>query len=253
MRELTEQAADLLAQVERVVVLTGAGVSKESGLPTFREAQEGLWAQYDPEELASLEGFRRNPELVWTWYQQRRAMYGAVAPNPAHRAIAELEQLVPAVVVVTQNIDNLHQQAGSSDVVELHGNIWSYKCLVAGHRLRLTELPETDEVPPACPYCGSLVRPDVVWFGELLPEQALRRALAESRRCGAMLVVGTSAVVRPAALLPFEAADHSSFIVEVNPNPSGATDLADVFLQGPAGTVLPQLIDALRRRREESA
>lgn len=247
-----KQAAELLADAERIVVFTGAGVSKESGLPTFREAQKGLWAQYNPEDLASLEGFRRNPELVWTWYQQRRTLYGDVQPNPGHRAIAELEDLVPAVVVVTQNIDNLHHQAGSTDVIELHGNILRYKCLDAGHQLHVDDLPQTADVPPRCPRCGSLLRPDVVWFGELLPERALQRAFAESRRCDVMLVVGTSAVVQPAALLPYGAADRGSVIIEVNPNPSGATYLADVFLQGPAGEILPGIVDALRARLKES-
>jgi NAD-dependent deacetylase len=251
VKELIEQAADHLADAARLVVFTGSGVSKESGLPTFRDAEAGLWAQYNPEDLASLEGFRRNPELVWTWYQQRRTMYRDVAPNPGHRAIAELQHLIPTVVVVTQNIDNLHHAAGSTDIIELHGNILRYRCLGTGHRLHLDDLPATHEVPPRCPRCGSLVRPDVVWFGELLPEQALKRALAESRRCDAMLVVGTSAVIQPAALLPYEAADRGAAIVEVNPNPSGATDLADVFLQGPSGEILPQLVDALRQRSGE--
>ncbi|MFQ5593488.1 MAG: NAD-dependent deacetylase [Anaerolineae bacterium] len=248
MKDEIEQAAGLTAQAQQVVVFTGAGVSKESGLPTFRDAQEGLWAKYDPEELASLEGFRRKPELVWTWYQHRRTLYGDVQPNPGHLAIAELETLVPRVVVITQNVDNLHRRAGSTDIIELHGNIYRFKCLDEGRRMKLNELEQTDDAPPHCPHCGSLVRPDVVWFGEYLPAGALERAIHESRQCDVMLVVGTSAVVQPAALLPFEAANHGASIIEVNPNPSGATRIADLFLQGPSGEVLPQVLDELRRR-----
>lgn len=249
MQELIEQAAGLLAKALHVVVFTGAGVSKESGLPTFRDAQEGLWARYDPEELASLEGFRRNPELVWTWYQHRRTLYGDVKPNPGHHAIVELEAEVPRLVVVTQNVDGLHRRAGSSDIIELHGNIYRFKCLDEGRRLALEDLEEIEQVPPRCPHCGSLVRPDVVWFGELLPAHALDRAIQESRQCDVMLVVGTSAIVQPAALLPYEAANHGASIIEVNPNPSGATRIADVVLRGPSGELLPQVVDELRRQQ----
>ncbi len=248
MRDLIEQAADLIDQAQHVVVFTGAGVSKESGLPTFRDAQEGLWARYDPQELASMQGFRRNPELVWTWYQHRRTLYGDVQPNLGHEAIAELETMVPRVVVITQNVDNLHRRAGSTDIIELHGNIYRFKCLDEGRRLKQDELEPADEVPPRCPHCGSLLRPDVVWFGEYLPAGALERAIGESRQCDVMLVVGTSAVVQPAARLPYEAANHGASIIEVNPNPSGATRIADLFLQGPSGEVLPRLLDELRRR-----
>jgi NAD-dependent deacetylase len=248
MRNLVQQATELIAQAQHVVVFTGAGVSKESGLPTFRDAQEGLWARYDPEELASPEGFRRNPELVWNWYQYRRALYSEVEPNPGHLAIAELETLVPRVVVVTQNVDDLHRRAGSSDIIELHGNIYRYKCLDEGRRLDLEESEQTHQVPPKCPHCGSLVRPDVVWFGEYLPADAMDRAIQESRQCDVMLVVGTSAIVQPAALLPYEATNHGASIIEINPSPSGATRIADVFLQGPSGKLLPRLLDELRRR-----
>ncbi|MBS1253265.1 MAG: NAD-dependent protein deacylase Sir2 [Anaerolineales bacterium] len=249
MRDSIEHAVDLLRQADHVVVFTGAGVSKESGLPTFREAQEGLWAKYDPEELASMEGFRRDPEMVWAWYQHRRTLYGDVEPNPGHHAIVELEELVPRVVVVTQNVDDLHRRAGSTDLIELHGNIYDFKCLDEGHRLKLADLEGQAETPPRCPHCGSLVRPDVVWFGELLPAEALDRAFWESRQCDVMLVVGTSAVVQPAATLPYEAADHGASIVEVNPNPSGASHIADVLLQGPSGEVLPRVLGELRRQK----
>lgn len=250
MDELIHQAAEAIAAARHLVVFTGAGVSKESGLPTFRDAQEGLWARYDPEELASVAGFRRDPALVWRWYEYRRNLCRAAEPNPGHRAIAELERWVPRVVVITQNIDDLHRRAGSREVIELHGNIFRYKCLDANHPVDLETLPDSEEIPPRCPTCGSLVRPDVVWFGEYLPEGAFERALAEARRCDVMLVVGTSGVVQPAAMLPHEAAQHGATLIEVNPRPSGITPLADIFLQAPAGEALPRIVEGVRKIRE---
>jgi NAD-dependent deacetylase len=247
--ELVRRAGEVIAAAERLVVFTGAGVSRESGLPTFRDAQEGLWARYDPQELASVEGFRRNPELVWEWYRYRRDLCRAAQPNPGHRAIAELEELVPHVVVITQNIDDLHRRAGSSDIIELHGNIFRYKCLDADHPVDPEVAERADRVPPRCPTCGGLVRPDVVWFGEYLPGGAFERALEESRRCDVMLVVGTSGVVQPAALLPYEAAGHGATVIEVNPRPSELTHLADIFLQAPSGEVLPKVVESVRRAK----
>lgn len=250
MEDLIRQAAEVVAAARHLVVFTGAGVSKESGLPTFRDAQEGLWARYNPEELASVTGFRRNPELVWRWYEYRRHLCRAAEPNPGHRAIAELEELIPRVVVITQNIDDLHRRAGSRELIELHGNMFRYKCLEANHPVDLETLPDSAEIPPRCPTCGSLVRPDVVWFGEHLPEGAFERALDEVRRCDVMLVVGTSGVVQPAAMLPYEAVQHGTTVVEVNPRPSGITPLADIFLQAPAGKMLPRIVEEVRKRRD---
>jgi len=250
MEELIHQAAKAIAVAQHLVVFTGAGVSKESGLPTFRDAQEGLWARYNPEELASVEGFRRNPALVWRWYEYRRNLCRTAEPNPGHRAIAELEELIPRVVVITQNVDNLHRRAGSRDIIELHGNIFRNKCLDANHPVDLETLPDSEEIPPRCPTCGSPVRPDVVWFGEYLPEGAFERALAEARRCDVMLVVGTSGVVQPAAMLPFEAVGHGAKVIEVNPHPSGITHLAAIFLQAPSGEVLPRILEGVRRMRD---
>jgi NAD-dependent deacetylase len=195
-------ARDTIGSAWHVVVFTGAGMSKESGIPTFRDAQEGLWAKYDPAELATLEGFRRNPELVWTWYQYRRTLVEGVHPHVGHRAVTALDKVLPKVVVVTQNIDNLHREAGSANVIELHGNIRRVKCLEEGIPLTCEDIEGQEGIPPRCPSCGAYVRPDVVWFGEPLPEKELSRALAECSTCDVMLIVGTSGVVQPAASLP---------------------------------------------------
>lgn len=246
-----EQAARILRGAARVVVSTGAGMSRESGIPTFRDAQEGLWARFNPEELATEHGFRAAPARVWSWYAYRRRRILACEPHAGHRALVELERRVPELVVVTQNIDGLHQAAGSSDVIELHGSIRRYRCLDRGHPFAGT-LPEpaaddegVEEEPPACPACGSPLRPDVVWFGEMLPAAAAERAWRLAERCDAMLVVGTSGMVWPAAELPFVAARAGARVIEVNPTPSEITRVADVFLQGPAGEALPALLRRL--------
>lgn len=248
MHTLIHQAAAILASAQHLVVLTGAGISKESGIPTFREAQEGLWDRHDPERLATLSGFMANPQLVWDWYQYRLDKVKACGPNPGHYAVARLEEVLPRVVVVTQNVDSLHRLARSSDVLELHGNLRRFKCL-RGHRgLTLDDLGGQEPMPPICPRpgCNALVRPDVVWFGEMLDEDVIRRAYAESQACDVMLIVGTSGVVTPAANLPYIARRTGARIVEVNPQPSGLTHLADVYLAGAAGEILPQVIEAMR-------
>ncbi len=241
------RAAQLISKARRVVVLTGAGVSKESGIPTFREAQAGLWAQYDPMDMASEAGFRRNPKLVWEWYEYRFGMVKSAHPNAGHLAIAELERLVPQVTVVTQNIDGLHAAAGSTSVLELHGSIQRYKCLSGRHTgFSLDDVTAQTERPPRCPKCGDLIRPDVVWFGEYLPADVMRRAYDASERCALMLVVGTSGVVQPAASLPYVAARTGALVVDVNPEPDEISDMADIYLQGKGGEILPRLLQAIR-------
>lgn len=253
MEQLIQEAARRLARVKHLVVLTGAGVSKESGIPTFREAQDGLWARYDPMMMASREGFLRNPRLVWEWYEYRFGMVEAARPNLGHLAIAELEQIIPHTAVITQNIDGLHQAAGSRHVYELHGSIRRYKCLSGRHTgFTRADLAATDERPPRCPHCGDLIRPDVVWFGEYLPEDVLATAFKLSRECDAMLVVGTSGVVQPAASLPFVAAEAGALVIDVNPEHDEIADIADIYLQGKGGEVLPKLVAALRATRESS-
>lgn len=248
MDALIEEAARRLASSRALVVLTGAGVSKESGIPTFRDAQDGLWARYDPMRLATREGFVRDPRLVWEWYDYRFGMVAAARPNPGHHAIANLERFYPQVTVITQNIDGLHQAAGSTDVVELHGSIRRYKCLDGGHDgFTRADFADQTEVPPRCPRCGDLLRPDVVWFGEMLPAAALERAFALGERCDAMLVVGTSGEVQPAASLPFVAARSGALVVDVNPARDSATRAAELFLQGSAGALMSRLVAALER------
>ncbi len=247
MDDLLQQAATILSRSRRLVVLTGAGMSKESGIPTFRDARDGLWAQYDPMQLATMRGFQSNPELVWRWYQYRFGLLTSCTPNPGHHAIAELERRLPHVVVITQNVDGLHAAAGSSTVLEIHGSIRRYKCL-AGHRnLAMDDLAGQDAIPPRCPRpgCTALVRPDVVWFGETLDVDLLHWAVAESETCDAMLIVGTSGVVQPAASLPYSAWNHRARLVEVNPEPSELTPLAHLYLQGRAGEILPQILSRM--------
>ncbi len=246
------EAARHLREAKLLVVLTGAGVSKESGVPTFRDAMDGLWARYDPQKLATPDAFEANPKLVWDWYQYRRQLVQNVKPNPGHHAIAALEDLLPYIVVITQNIDGLHQAAKSSDVIELHGNIHRYKCF-ANCRGNPTPVDVTrldwdhQDGPPACPYCGHLVRPDVIWFTEHLPHEALERAITLSNTADVMLVVGTSGVVQPAASLPYFARRNDAYIIDINPEPDEISSIADLFLQGRSGETLPLLVQAIRR------
>ena len=245
-RRRIDEAARLLQASRSIVVSTGAGMSKESGIPTFRDAPNALWEKFDPEKLASPEGFLEDPPLVWKWYEERRRMISRVAPNPGHFAIAALEDRFDRFVVVTQNIDDLHRKAGSKNVVEMHGNIFRYKCFDMGHPVDI--LPTGDEVPPRC-RCGSMIRPDVVWFGEILPQTALTRAFAAIETCDVMLVVGTSGIVYPVAGFPAMAKAAGAKIIEINPEKTGITPLADEFLMGPAGDVLPLLAEKIVQTR----
>jgi NAD-dependent deacetylase len=225
------RAAEWIAGAGRVVVSTGAGMSRESGIPTFRDAMEGLWARFDPQELATEEGFRKNPRRVWSWYASRRRRVLEAVPHPGYHALVELEALVPALTVVTQNVE------------EVHGSLRRVKCLDRHHPYPGDPpLPDGDEAdPPPCPTCGSPLRPDVVWFGEMLPEDAVERAWRLAEACDVLLLVGTSGTVWPAAELPYVARRGGARIVEVNPEPSELTPVVDVFLQGRAGTLLPRL------------
>ncbi|HEX7271873.1 MAG TPA: NAD-dependent deacylase [Casimicrobiaceae bacterium] len=229
-----------LREARFVAALTGAGVSAESGLATFRDAQSGLWARFDPRELATPSAFARNPKLVWDWYAWRRERVASVQPNAAHHALAELERRAPEFVLATQNVDGLHQRAGSRKVVELHGNIGRVKCSREGTVVERWDAPEGEV--PRCSSCGALLRPDVVWFEEMLPGHALAAAEDAARNCDVLLVVGTSAEVYPAAALPSLAANHGAVVVEVNPNPTPLSAFADYVLRGAAGVVLPQFV-----------
>ena len=229
-----------LRAARRITVLTGAGVSAESGVPTFRDAQTGLWARYRPEELATPEAFRRNPALVWPWYESRRARLETVEPNTGHVALVEFERRAPEFLLATQNVDGLHQRAGSRRVVELHGNITRTKCFE--ENVLVEQWPEDGSVPPRCPRCGGPLRPDVVWFNEMLPEAALAAAEAASRACDLFFSIGTSALVHPAASLAWAARQGGALLVEINPQSTPLTAHANHFLQGPSGQVLPDLL-----------
>lgn len=235
--EIPVEVVARLRAAERVTVLTGAGVSAESGIPTFRGAG-GVWEKYDFTRLATPEGFREDPRLVWEWYQQRQIEISKAKPNPAHLTIADMEKRYPSFTVVTQNIDGMHRRAGNRNVVELHGNIWRMRCPRDNTLVDLDS--PVSEIPPLC-QCGSIMRPDVVWFGEPLPHDALEAASRAAAESDAMLVVGTSAVVYPAAALPVIAKNSGSLVVEVNVEPTDVTGYADLLLQGRAGEVLPAL------------
>jgi NAD-dependent deacetylase len=242
------EVAAWLAGTRRVAVLTGAGISAESGVPTFR-GSDGLWRQFRAETLATPEAFERDPALVWEWYDWRRGLIGPVEPNPGHRTLAGWESLFGDFTVITQNVDGLHAKAGSREIVELHGNIWKLRCPREGtvEEVRTTPLPS---LPPACPSCGALLRPHVVWFGESLDPDVLRRAFGASESCEVMLVLGTSGIVQPAASLPLAALRAGAKVVEVNIEPTPLTPQVDRFLPGKAGEVLPELDRRLRERRD---
>jgi NAD-dependent deacetylase len=244
---LPTQLIQELPQAGHIAVLTGAGISAESGVPTFRDAQTGLWARYDPTELASPQAFRRNPRLVWEWYAWRRELVAKAEPNPGHLALAQLEAYFTAhsgrFTLITQNVDGLHQRAGSRNVIELHGNINRTKCFE--EEIIVETWSPTDDVPPPCPYCGGYLRPDVVWFGENLPAAALVAASTAAQTCDVFLSIGTSGLVQPAASLPYLALRHGAVVVEINPDETPLTTQATFVLNGPAGQVLPNLWQVL--------
>lgn len=230
---------EALRQAGRVVFLTGSGVSAESGVPTFRDEMTGLWAHYRPEELATPEAFRRDPMLVWNWYRERRRHVTAARPNPAHHAIARLQEALPGALLVTQNVDGLHQRAGSHDVVEFHGNLFRNRCRECGHET-LHPDPEL-ESPPACPRCGHPMGPGVVWFGEAIPEDALKLAWRAAAVAEVFFSIGTSGLVFPAAQLVEVARWGGAVIVEVNTAGTPLSASADYVLRGPAGVMMPRL------------
>jgi NAD-dependent deacetylase len=241
--KIPAELRERLAAAKIVTVSTGAGISVESGVPTFRDRQKGLWEKYNPEELSTPRAFLRDPRLVWEWYAWLRQQVAAAQPNAAHEALARLELLVPKFHLITQNIDGLHQRAGSRRVIELHGNITRTKCF--NENTVVAEWPETGDVPPKCPNCGGNLRPDVVWFEEQLPEAEIDRAVEASTTCEVFISIGTSVVVYPAASLPFEALRSGATVVEINPRPTALTSKADFVLAGAAGVVLPELLKKL--------
>jgi NAD-dependent deacetylase len=228
-----------LEQARSVAVLTGAGVSAESGVPTFRDAN-GLWKQYRVQDLATPSAFARDPKLVWEWYNWRRGVLASVKPNPGHYALSELEKRIPSFTLITQNVDGLHELAGSRNVLKLHGSVWAVRCLACSREVVDLRVSFA-ELPPACD-CGGLLRPAVVWFGEPLPGDIWKAAEAAARSCDLFLVIGTSAVVYPAAGLAQLAKSSGARVVEINIAETPLTSEIDEFLQGPSGELLPQLI-----------
>ena len=265
---------DRLRTCRKLVVFTGAGVSAESGIPTFRDAQTGLWAKFNPQEVASTEAFRNNPQLVWDWYVHRAEFVSKAEPNAGHRAIARLQSLVPEVTVITQNIDGLHQKAGSQNVMELHGSLFRLKAFVDPD-----EMFADDKSPvichvcdgyavhehcdpyatredfdaiglkpgpvPRCPGCGAILRPDIVWYGEPLDIDILDGAMRSADECDALICIGSSLEVQPAASIPYRAKWGKALVVEINPEPTGFSFEADAFLQGKAAEILPALLQQI--------
>lgn len=237
---MNEQVRGWVRAARSIAVLTGAGMSAESGVPTFRDAQTGLWAKFDPQQLATEDAFRANPKMVWDWYALRREMIAKVAPNVGHVALADFARRHPGrLTLITQNVDGLHQRAGSEGVLALHGNIFEDQWLDTPKACCIAQAAAAG-TPPYCGRCGNMRRPAVVWFGEALPMQALADAEKAARECDLMLVVGTSGVVYPAAGLARMAQGK---MVIVNPEPTELDDAADAVLCATAAQLLPQLLE----------
>ncbi len=242
--KIIPEIIEVLSRAKSVTVLTGAGISAESGIKTYRDP-DGLWAKLKPQELASIKGFMANPKVVLEWYAQRRETVEEALPNPGHYALAEMENMFTEFTLITQNIDRLHQRAGSKNVIELHGNIVENKCLDC-------ETPYYEEFPavltelPRCKKCGGLIRPSVVWFGEMLPEKALIDAEIAARKCDVFLCIGTTAEVTPAGTIPLYAKDSGAYVIEINPNDTVISRYLDAQIKAPAGVALPELVKRLR-------
>jgi NAD-dependent deacetylase len=234
-----------LLQSDSLVFFTGAGISAESGIPTFR-GKNGIWNKLKPEELANFDAFLRNPQLVWEWYNHRKRIIHESEPNPGHLAIAEMEKIFPGVTVITQNIDNLHRRAGSRNIFELHGNIERNYCIKCKNIF--SEEPDFSKGVPQCT-CGGLIRPDVVWFGELLPEDQFSASESAARNCDLFFIVGTSGVVYPAASLITLAKQSGARLAEINIEKTEISGLADWSFFGEAGTILPEILNEIKKDR----
>lgn len=241
----TDKFIEAIKNTRRVAVLTGAGVSAESGVPTFR-GEDGLWKKFSPMELATFEAFNANPKLVWEWYSYRREIIRNIKPNPGHYAIAEMANLFDDFNLITQNIDGLHRLAGSPELYELHGNIHRNRCLECG---KIDYSKEFDQIPPMCS-CGGRLRPDVVWFGEILPRDALDKSMAAATRAELFFTIGTSGAVQPAASLPVMAKQNGALIVEVNIEPSEISFICDIKYHGKSGEILPQIVAKIKELKK---
>ena len=249
MTELEEkiaQAREIIDNASNIVVLTGAGISAESGVPTFR-GQEGLWQNYRPEELATPEAFWKDPKLVWEWYDWRRNAVKDAKPNPGHYALAELENSVQNLTLVTQNIDGLHQMAGSSNITEMHGNLWQIRCTKCGEIEQNFDVP-LRELPPKCKKCGDIGRPNVVWFGEMIEMSLIDNVLRAIEECQVMLIIGTSGVVEPAASMGLVAKQTNKPVIEINLEETPSAGLYDIVIREKSGEVLPLLFSSTSNR-----
>jgi len=232
--EMYRAAIKLIRDSRHLVAFTGAGISAESGIPTFR-GRDGLWKRFRAEDLATPQAFKRNPKLVWKWYCWRMNIIKKAKPNPSHKLLSKLEEMGILKAIITQNVDDLHLKAGSKNLIRLHGSIWNIKCIECDYTDRIDSPPK--EIPPRCPKCNSLLRPGVVWFGEPLPPSEWSKAVEESTKADVMLVIGTSGMVAPASNIPYIAKSSGASIIEINIEPSMITPIADVFLKGKAGEV----------------
>lgn len=250
---LDDELVDRLAAARSVLVLTGAGMSAESGIPTFRDAQSGIWSRYRPEDLATPEAFESDPARVWNWYESRRRAIRAAQPHAGHRALVELESLVPELTIVTQNVDGLHQRAGSARVLELHGNILRSKCHRTHRPISADWLADSPHTPPRSPFAkDGLARPDVVWFGETLPDETFRAAMAAAARCDFCFSVGTTSLVQPAAGLPFVALQNGAMVVEINPRETPLSLHAHRCLRGGASGALVTLVKRIAAEKPQN-
>ena len=241
--KMFESIEDEIKKFQKIVFVTGAGISQESGIPTFR-GEDGLWRNYDAMRLATIDAFYDNPKLVWEWYNERRMNVFQAQPNPGHRAIAELEKYAD-VVVLTQNIDGLHQKSGTSKVLELHGSIVKIKCSVCDYKEEI--LTEILDLPPLCK-CGNILRPDVVWFGELLPQDVWQNAMYFASKCDLMIIAGTSLVVSPANTLPIYAKQNNATLIEINPEDTSMSREMNLVIRNTSAESLPELVSLFKNK-----
>jgi NAD-dependent deacetylase len=241
--KMFELIEDEIKKFQKIVFVTGAGISQESGIPTFR-GEDGLWRNHDPMKLATIDAFYDNPKLVWEWYNERRMNIFQAQPNPGHRAIAELEKYAE-VVILTQNIDGLHQKSGSSKVLELHGSIVKIKCSVCDYKEEI--LTEISNLPPICK-CGNILRPDVVWFGESLPQDVWQDAINFASKCDLMIIAGTSLVVSPANTLPIYAKQNNATLIEINPEKTDMSEEMNLVIRNTSAESLPKFVSLFKNK-----
>ena len=243
-----EEFVEKLKTSKSIVFFTGAGISAESGIPTFR-GENGIWNKLKPEELANFNAFLKNPDMVWEWYQHRRSIIYETGPNPAHKSIAEMEKYFDEVAVVTQNVDNLHRRAGSTKVYELHGNIERNYCIDCLEPYDDLKLDYKEKKVPRCNECGGLIRPDIVWFGEMLPQEVFAEGERKAEASDICFIVGTSAVVYPAAYIPLNAQRAGAYLVEININETEISGVCNYSLFGKAGEIMPQVLELVKSLR----